>query len=208
MKPSFGLRWAAACGIGELIGVTFVAGVAVALNRAFGEPESLWASLLVLPVMVAAGAVEGLSLGYFQWRVLRARFPDLAARQWVGVTCIAAAGGWLLGMLPPAVLEAGSTIPEPAISDTFFLVMLLGLGVGILFGAVQAWVLRRHAARAGRWIVANALGWSVAMPWVFLAATLPDEATPLPAIIALAAASGLAAGLSLGAITGRWLIRL
>jgi hypothetical protein len=202
------LRWIAHCGVGEMIGVAVVAGTATVLNRTLGEPESPDGRLLVLAVMVAAGAVEGLSLGYFQWRAMRSHLPELPAGQWIGVTALAAAGGWLLGMLPPTLLQTGSILLEPVISDTFFVVLLLGLVTGTVFGAAQAWVLRRIVLHAARWIAANALGWSVAMLWIFLAATLPDENTPVLATLGLGAAGGLVAGLCLGAITGRWLPRL
>jgi hypothetical protein len=172
-----------------------------------GEPQSIAARLLVLLVMVCAGAVEGLSLGWFQWRALRVRFPALAAKQWVSITAIVAAAGWLLGMLPPTLLPVRSAGPAPAATATFFLALLMGLGMGALFGAAQWWVLRRHVLHAGRWVAANALGWAVAMLWIFLAATLPGANTPFLAALALGAVCGLAAGLSLGAITGRWLVR-
>jgi hypothetical protein len=191
-----------------MIGVAVVAGAAIAINRTLGEPESTAGRLLVLAVMVAAGAVEGLSLGYFQWRAMRSRLPELRAGQWIGVTALAAAGGWLLGMLPPTLLQTGSVLLEPVVSDTFFVVLLLGLVTGAVFGAAQAWVLRRHVLHAARWIAANAVGWSVAMLWIFLAATLPDESTPVVTTLGLGAAGGLVAGLCLGAITGRWLPRL
>lgn len=201
-------RWIVHCGVGEMIGVAVVAGAATALNHTLGEPEALSGRLLVLAVMVAAGAVEGLSLGYFQWRVLRAHLPELPAGRWIGVTALAAAGGWLLGMLPPTLLQSGSMLVEPVISDTFFVVLLLGLVTGTVFGAAQAWVLRRHVPHPARWIAANALGWSVAMLWIFLAASLPNESTPALTVVVLGAAGGLVAGLCLGAITGRWLPRL
>jgi hypothetical protein len=191
-----------------MIGVAVVAATATALDRTLGEPDTPAGRLLVLAAMVAAGAVEGLSLGYFQWRALRSHVSGLPAGRWVGVTALAAAGGWLLGMLPQTLLQSGSMLFQPAIADTFFVVLLLGLIAGTMFGAAQAWVLRHLVLHPGRWIAANALGWSVAMLWIFLAATLPDETTPVLNTLALGAGGGLLAGLCLGGITGRWLPRL
>ena len=201
-------RWIAHCGVGEMIGVAVVACAATALNQSLGEPEALAGRVLVLAVMVAAGAVEGLSLGYFQWRAMRAHLPELPPARWIGVTALAAAGGWLLGMLPSTLLQSGAVLMEPVVSDRFFVVLLLGLVTGTVFGAAQAWVLRPFVPHAARWIAANALGWSVAMLWIFLAASLPDESTPALTTLGLGAAGGLVAGLCLGAITGRWLPRL
>lgn len=57
---------------------------------------------------------------------------------------------------------------------------LLGILIGLVFGLFQWISIRRHSSRATAWVAANAIGWGFAMIWIFLAATLPDEHTPIP----------------------------
>jgi hypothetical protein len=193
------------CAAGEAIGMTVAAGCATLLNHTLGEPQSLAGRLLVVAVMAIAGAIEGLSLGYFQWRVLRTRFPPPAGRAWVGATTAVAAGGWLLGMLPPALMGGAQGGAGLTASVTFLLAIVMGLGMGAALGAGQWLALRPYARRSAGWITANMLGWSIAMLWVFLGATLPEHDTPASAVLLLGAVCGAAAGMTLGLITGRWL---
>jgi hypothetical protein len=69
-------------------------------------------------------------------------------------------------------------------------------------------VLRRHARHAGRWIVANALGWGAGITWIYLAAAVVEPGTATAAVAATGAASGVAAGLTLGLVTGLFLLRI
>ena len=85
---------------------------------------------------------------------------------------------------------------------------VMGLLLGAVFGSVQMIALRGAAHRAQIWIVVNALGWGVALPIIYAAASTgsPDMSRQLMILKALAA--GLFAGLTLGGITGlglRWM---
>lgn len=83
-----------------------------------------------------------------------------------------------------------------------------GAVAGAAFGIAQWLVLRRHARPAGGWIAASAIGWAVALGWIMLAASLPGAATPLPVVVAGGAVGGLAAGVSVGLVTGWWFVKL
>jgi hypothetical protein len=48
-------------------------------------------------------------------------------------------------------------------------------------------------------------GWGLGITWIYLAATLPDETTPIAVTVLLGAMAGVLAGLSVGAITGLYL---
>lgn len=89
-----------------------------------------------------------------------------------------------------------------------FVAPVFGLVAGSIVGAAQWLVLRRHVQRAGSWISANALGWAVAFPWIYVAGTLPAEDTPLSLTFVLAVVAGALGGLCLGAVTGAFLLRL
>lgn len=205
-------RWLLACTAGELLGIGAAAGVALTVAAALGEPGSLGGRLLVLLAMVLAGVLEGTLVGGFQWRVLRRRFPHVRARAWVGATVAVAALGWFVGMLPPTFFmgpEAGARpASEPGLAQVAVLAAGFGLVAGAAFGGGQWWVLRRHAARAGWWVAANALGWAVGMPCIFLAASLPEAGTARALTVLLGAAGGVLAGFCVAVPTGAVLVRL
>ena len=46
------------------------------------------------------------------------------------------------------------------------------------------------------------------MFWIFLAASIPDASTPLMLVVGMGAAGGILAGLSVGAITGLFLLHI
>jgi CBS domain-containing protein len=205
--------WTTACALGEAIGIGLAAATAILIGLAMGEPVTATQRAVVLVLMVVAGALEGLALGLFQWSVLGEAFPKMSARSWALATAAVAALGWLLGMLP-STLSAPSVVPvEPPNRDVrvvfaLFLAPVFGLVAGSIVGAAQWLVLRRHAHRAGSWISANALGWAVAFPWIYVAGTMPAEDTPVSFTFVLAVVAGALGGLSLGAVTGAFLLRL
>ena len=205
--------WTTACALAEAIGIGLAAGAAILIGVTMGEPVTATQRAVVLVLMVVAGALEGLALGLFQWSVLGEAFPKMSARSWALTTAAVAALGWLLGMLP-STLHAPSAMPaEPPSRDmrivfALFVAPVFGLVAGSIVGAAQWLVLRRHVQRAGSWISANALGWAVAFPWIYVAGTLPAEDTPLSLTFVLAVVAGALGGLCLGAVTGAFLLRL
>jgi hypothetical protein len=202
-------KWTQHCAAGELLGIGVAGGIAFVVNQTLGEPVSLLEKGIVLGSMVLAGAIEGTLLGWFQWRVLKERIPLLPAREWIEWTVAIAMLGWLLGTLPSLFwIEApADQASAPEISPVLLALgsIAMGLGLGALFGGFQWMALRKYVTGAGRWIVANALGWGLGLGWIYLAASLPDERTSFPIIVGLGIAGGLLAGLSVGAVTGVYL---
>src|SRR6185436_19432387 len=80
---AFYRRWIVACTAGELVGIGVAASVAIGLNTLMGEPQTLRGRLLTLATFAVVGAIEGIALAGFQWRVLRARLPRLRAGEWI-----------------------------------------------------------------------------------------------------------------------------
>ena len=161
--------------------------------------------------MVLAGALEGMSIGLFQWRVLRRVFPTLTARAWLIPTISVAAGGWFIGMLPQMFFEGGEgtqTTPEPSPQVVMIFATVFGGIAGIVFGAAQCFVLRRHVSAATVWIWTNAIGWALAMAVIYLGASLPTAEWTLGAVVLTGALTGIVAGLTIGAVTGAGLVRL
>lgn len=203
--------WTVSCAAGELLGIAAAAAIATVLNRLMAEPAGFAAAVLVLPAMALAGAVEGSSIAWFQWRILRCRLPGLAFGPWLLATVGVAVLGWTLATgatLAAAVGHADESPAQPPLIVIALVASGFGLAGGAVFGAAQWVVLRRQARRAARWIVANGIGWAVAVPCVSVAAALPSQTTAASAIVALGAGAGVLAGLAVGAITGVEVVRL
>jgi hypothetical protein len=215
LPPPLFRRWVLDCAAGELLGIGIAGALAATYLLVGGEPQSVPERLGFLALMRAAGSLEGHLLGWFQARVLRELIPGLSVRRWVGLTVLIAFLGWLAGMLPSTLIvdtarAPAATGPDLDQSPGAFLALAAGAGlfVGALFGWLQWVELRRHVRRAGRWVLANAIGWAVALTWIYVAAPWPDAETPTGVVIASGLVGGTLAGLSLGLVTGLFLQRL
>jgi hypothetical protein len=134
------------------------------------------------------GLVIGASVGIAQWLVLRRRFSP--AGWWVLVSIIGFGVGKAIGEIVvvgvPAVVGHG----------------LSGALIGVSVGIAQWFVLRGHVARAGWWVPANILAWTVG--WSIIG--LVEEAGGLPTLMVyVVGAIGAAIA---GTITGIALIWL
>jgi hypothetical protein len=191
-------RWTAACVGGEVIGI----GAAAAAMTILSGPVWTFAGA------VAAGAVEGFALGGLQWLALRRKVAALPARRWIGATAALAVAGWAAGMLPSTLAGGDATGPTPAVWLLALLTVAGGLGAGAAIGGVQAWALRRYATGRRGWVAVNAAGWALAFCWIFLLAALPTGGWPWWTVAAIGLAAGCLSGLSVGVVTGVWLLRL
>jgi len=78
----------------------------------------------------------------------------------------------------------------------------LGAGLGALFGWVQQQALNAAAHNTYWWIVANACGWGLALPVIYVAASIGEPGAPVSSYLLTGLSAGLIAGLVLGAVTG------
>lgn len=211
---TFYRRWIVANGSSEAfgLGTTFLIGRAIAPWLASrGSADALLGAVTA----VALGTLlEGVVVGAAQERVLRGMLPDLRPRAWTIATALGAGVAWLIGMVPSTVLSLfapseGVTPPtEPPAVVQYPLAVVLGLVAGPILGSAQSIVLRRHTTRAGPWLWANAAAWGAGMPVIFLGMNLvPWSRGGVAAAAAIYAVCG-AAGLLVGAIHGRVLLRL
>ncbi len=205
----FRRQWILHCAIGEMLGIAVAAVIAWFIWHWTSEHISLTSRLITLGGMIVAGGLEGAILGYMQWRILKKKLHALPARQWVAVTSIVAMLSWTIGMIPSFLMEekAAQNVPfqeNPLLALLAIAVMVLVLGA--LFGLFQFLVLRLYMERALLWVLANSLGWMLAMVWIFIAATLPDENTAVAIVVVYGIAGGIFSGLTLGRITGLFLI--
>jgi hypothetical protein len=75
------LQWTFANVAGEVLGLGLAAAVATAMVLTIGEPETAIIALMMAGVMIAAGALEGVIVGFAQWLVLRRRLCRLSRRE-------------------------------------------------------------------------------------------------------------------------------
>jgi hypothetical protein len=195
-----------------MLGIGLAATFVAAIAGNFEERMTLTTRFLILASMVVAGVVEGSILGFFQWRVLRNRFPSLTALYWMGSTAAGAALCWLLGSLPGTLASAAQpeavTMGTPPLRFIVFFILLSGLILGSILGIDQWLVLRKHANHSTRWIGANASGWAAALVWIFLGASIPSEQSHLSFILIIGATYVILSGISFGMISWSFLKNL
>ena len=206
LPRGFGLwwRWTLATALGEFAGFAVPAIVGAVVAATLGT-AAIVANDVILTVAVSlAGMVEGITLGYVQWRVLRMRLPRMTAREWVVPTALAAGIAYLFGMTPATLANILSTD-----SPLFFVVVVIASMLILLsIGTAQWLTLRHYLRRAGWWIPANILAWLFGLPAPFLGlAAVPDN-SPTATFILVGILSGLLMGIAVGAITGIVLVRL
>ena len=122
------------------------------------------------------------------------------------VTTTAVWIGWLLGIMPATFGAASSKLSKLDMELALWQLLLftppLRVVAGVLLGAAQWSIMRRHVTFASRWIGANAIGWALAIVSIFIGAALPDLTTSIVFSVGTGLASGLAGGAVVGAITG------
>jgi hypothetical protein len=180
-----------------------------------GEPETTLVALTMSGVMIAAGTLEGVIVGFAQWLVLRRRLRRLSRREWITATAIGAFTAWVIGTAPSTLMtlnrSAGSS-PPPEISDAvkYALAAVMGAVLGMIIGAPQWRALRRYTSGASLWMWANAAAWAVGMPVVFVGAGLSPVGASALSVALTVVVTIAAAGASVGAIHGialLWLLR-
>lgn len=211
---TFYRTWIVANGWSEALGLgtTFFIGGAVAPWLA---SRSSVETLLGAVAAVGLGTLlEGTVVGIAQGRVLEHALPGFRLRAWVYATMLGAGIAWLLGMVPSTAMalsaseHAAAAPAEPPALLRYGFAVLLSLVAGPVLGSAQWLVLRRHRRRAGLWLWANAAAWAVGMPLIFLGMELvPWERSGTGTAVAVYAVCGIA-GLVVGAVHGRTLVRL
>jgi hypothetical protein len=209
------LQWTLANVVGEVLGLGLAGVVAIVMVLTIGEPETVLAALMMAGVMIAAGTLEGVIVGFAQWLVLRRRIRRMSRREWITATAIGAFAAWVIGMAPSTLMalnqSAGSSQP-PEIRDAvkYALAAVMGAALGMILGAPQWRVLRRYASGASLWIWANAAAWAVGMPVVFIGAGASPAGASALSVALTVVVTIAAAGASVGAIHGvalLWLLR-
>ncbi len=208
-------RWVAANAVGEVFGLggTFALLFAV-LQPALNASGVTGATgiLLNFTAAVLSGTLEATIVGLLQWWAMRPCFPGLRARAWWLGTLWGALAAYVLGYLPSTLMDmagqAGSApVQEPPQWVTLLLAAALGLAAGAVLSFAQWRVLRKHAARAGRWIPANMLAWATGMPLIFAGMDIAFGGSNRPFALIIIATL-FVTGMVVGAIQGWFLAKL
>lgn len=196
-------RWTVLCAVAEGIGMTAAAAAAKTGQSLVGEPSGGRDAAVVLGLVVAGGLVEGLALGVAQASGLASWLTHRRRVGWVLTTLAVAGVGWAAASAPSVLEEPGGTGPS------FLLVVLGAMGIGLLMGAAlgaaQALVLRGVVPHPWLWVSANVTAWVLAMPVIFVGATIPDTGWQVATVVVLGTATGLVAGAVLGVVSGWFL---
>lgn len=179
-------------------------GAAKAVQALSDRTGVLGGTTVALGLVVAGGLVEGLALGAAQGFTLSRYWPALARGRYVAVTVVLAGLGWAAGSAP-SVLASDDGWTEPALALMLAGGAGIGLVMGPLLGAAQAWVLRPTVRHPWRWVAANAVAWPPVMAVIFFGASRPEESWSVPAVLGIGAVTGVTAGALLGVLTGAWL---
>jgi hypothetical protein len=209
------MQWTLANVVGEVLGLGLAGAVAIAMVLTIGGPETTLVALMMAGVMIAAGALEGVIVGFAQWLVLRRRLRRLNRGEWIRATAIGAFLAWTMGMAPSTLMALNQTAessPPPEMSEAvkYALASVMGVTLGTVLGAPQWRVLRRHASGASLWVWANAAAWAVGMPVVFIGAGASPAGASALSVALTVVVTIAAAGASVGAIHGvalLWLLR-
>ena len=196
-------RWVTAFIGGEIVGFGLAAPLGALAGWASDDASGASRTAIAILGGALAGVIEGSAVGWAQWRVLRGPLPAIGRRTWIVATAAGAALAWAIGM---SLGTLASPSEEPPIAVVVAGAAILGAALGALLGAGQWLVLRLHVARAERWVLANALGWTIGMVVAFGGAGLVGEGTPVVAIVLVAALTGAAMALAPALATGRALL--
>lgn len=128
------IRWILANALAETVGLGAAFGIGAILFPYLGAPGILVALATVAVAVLAGTLIEGTVVGTAQWLVLHRSFPAMKWRVWVLATATGAFVAWTLGMLPSALISAGSNAgssapSEPSATMVYGLAALMGLSI-------------------------------------------------------------------------------
>ena len=188
---------------GEVLGIGAAATIGRFLFIGFSSTSVAQSAALFFFVLVMSGAVEGMIIGYVQWKSLSRLVIDFRPATWIITTSLAAITGWLL-ILPPSVVFISffSTLKLINAYYSILYAALAGLAFGGIIGIPQYFIIKRFYHKAFVWIMANALGWMLSFMTVYFALLLLSHSTSLLLNFLIILLPCALSGLIQGIITG------
>jgi len=196
-EEKFWYQWIAFYSIGEMLGIGTAAMVARFLLIEYSQSTYTSSTVLTALVLILAGTIEGLIIGYVQWKSLSKLVTDFTPTRWITITTLASISGWLF-ILPPAVIVIFFFSQHFWLGNphSILFTIITGLAFGGLIGMAQYSIIKKFFNRALTWVLATAIGWSLSFVFVYTALSL--FSSPLYNIMLIAVAcilSGLTQGL-------------
>lgn len=197
------VRWVAICALAELLGLGAAGAWYGVANLLFGEPEAFWPRLGAWAAMASAAIPEALILGGLQAMALKAFWPTISVARWVSATLLVGLIGWGVGAGVPLFgpYASGAQGSEPSTDAVILFAAVFGLGAGLLFGVAQALAIPKGVRRRWAWVVANTLGWAIALPLTYVAGQAAADLPGFTPHVALYGLGGLGAGVTIGLAT-------
>lgn len=204
MRSNLLLRWIVICALAEILGISAAALWYGTANILIGEPVAISARLGAWLVMSLAAMPEGVILGGLQAMGIRWFIPAVSVRKWILATTAVGFLGWGIGTAMPLFIFSDA-VPEQAapssLMSTALFAAVFGAAVGTLFGLAQALALPTGRQGKVYWVVANCLGWAVALPFIYVAAQIAADFPEWSTRLMVWAVGGLLAGASIGFAT-------
>ncbi|MCB0582224.1 MAG: hypothetical protein KDD10_23295 [Phaeodactylibacter sp.] len=205
MRLSYRINWIFSDALGIFLGIAVAGGILSLESQLLGQPGTPGGKIEGLGLALVGGLIAGTILAWFQWRMLKRRYPALSWNVWWGNTVIAFIAAWILAILPSFSYHAESATQQsvpPFGIPVYTLVygsILFGAVMGAIIGFAQWLELKKHREDAGEWIGMNVFGWSLG---VFLLAMLGFLFQgELSAFLLAGIAGGVVAALCIAGIT-------
>ncbi len=196
-------QWILKYSFGEILGIGAAATIGRLLFVGFSDTALSQTPFLFFSILVMAGAMEGIVIGYVQWKSISRLVVDFRPGRWIALTVIASVIGWLL-ILPPSVVFI-SFLSSLNFIDNYYSILYTaaaGGSFGAIISVVQFFILRKFYHKAVMWIIANVIGWMVSFNIIYLALLLFSYTSSVfYNVVIIVLACGLS-GLLQGAVTG------
>ena len=199
----FWVKWMLKYSFGELMAIGAAATLGRFLFMDFSKHSPLNTSVITFIILVSAGALEGLIIGFVQWKSLSKVIRHFKLAPWMAVTTISAIAGWLL-ILPPAVMFISFLSKFSMITNYYSIIytVVVGMSFGGLIGIPQFFIIKKYCTKSLVWIFANAIGWTFSFLIIYTAMLMFNYTTSLLYNLFLIMMSCMLSGLVQGFITG------
>lgn len=208
MLPALPLstRWIVATVVGGIVAAGLHPVLAEVVSRAFGEPESAAAGMVLRLLHVLPGAAEGAIFGAAQAWALGRSIP-VPPKRFVLATIGAHAVFWFA-----QALVSYEPSEPPTMGVLLLFAAVVGAVLGGLLGFAQRWALRPHVAELRGFVPTSVAAWAVGMVVTAVAADLvpwgPFDLVVLAIEMVGGAATGLVVGLTMSPVVARLSPRL
>ena len=169
MRISYRINWIFNDAVGIFLGIAAAAGILSLESQWLGQPGTVAGKAEGMVIALVGGLIAGSILAWFQWRILKRRYPGLSWTRWWGNTTLAFIAGWVLAIVPSFSYTGENAIQQ--VISPFGIPVFTAMYGSIIFGALLGafigfgqWMeLRKHREKSAQWIGMNVFGWALGM---------------------------------------------